>query len=262
MTENDIVYVAVAPSGTLQADLIRKAAGILNKDLPDMRLLLAAGMPRIAGRYSNARAAEEIAHNLSDAGLAAIVCTRSELYPPSAPLTARQLEFGDGHVTARDIEGRTRRMTADSVSLILEGMNRSLTRAETITTRMKFSLPATLLAGGIPIWRRVKEKSQEASLQAESFVRVYGPNPSEPSVDILEYHVDYSCLGTHVAPSSLTNFNTTAKKLRSLFPQAAYDDTLTRPTRPSAPTARIRDDTETVSRLIYLFCLAGRRAPG
>ena len=54
--------------------------------------------------------------------------------------------------------GETRRIKAESVFLILKGTRQNHTEKESIDTRRKLSLLATLLTVGIPIWRRVKEK--------------------------------------------------------------------------------------------------------
>ena len=49
---------------------------------------------------------------------------------------------------------------------------------------MELNLPATLLTGGMPIRRKVEEKTREKSIQNEFFVRLYHRQSLEPDVEI------------------------------------------------------------------------------
>jgi len=93
-------------------------------------------------------------------------------------------------------------------------------KEEKTRTNMKFSLPMTMLTGGIPIWRGVKEKTGVQSQHSEYFLRLYDRKSPETSVDILQDHMNYLSLGTKMTFSSLTNFSTLSAKLQEVFPQA------------------------------------------
>jgi len=136
------------------------------------------------------------------------------------------MELGEAEVPFRAAGGQAKRIGSRDVFLILEGKIETHTEAEAIRTRMKFSLAATVLTGGIPIWRRVREKTKALSLRAERFVRLYDRKSSEPSVEIIQDRMDYSFLGIKMASSSFANFSTVVMKIRELFPQAIFDDRL------------------------------------
>ena len=248
----EIVHVAIAPPDRLEANLIEKVAAIVNKDLYGTRRLLVGKIPRIIAHCETMQIAESTALSLRALGLVAVVCTDSELRKSSQSYRAHALKFEKGVVIFWDKSGQTKRTEAKDVFLIIKGMMRTYTEEEVISTKMKFSLPATVLTGGIPIWRRVKEKTKDKSLQTECFVRLYDRMSPEPRVDILEYDLDYSLLGTEMSSSSLANFNTIVAKIRDKFPQAVFDDRLIEPFEVDIPSTVPWGSIEINCRLIYL----------
>jgi hypothetical protein len=72
--------------------------------------------------------------------------------------------------------------------------------------------------------------------------------------------MNYSFLGSGLAVSSLTNFNTVITGLREKFPQAIFDDRLRKPFNVSASSGHVREDIDINCKLIYLFYLAGNEA--
>ncbi len=253
MSGYDTVHVAIAAADMLEASLTKKVAAIVNKDLYGARLLLAGKIPRIIAHYQTIQTAESIAQSLRALGLVAIVCKDSELRKRSQSFRAHTLKFGEAEVLFWDRGGEARRMGSRSVFLILKGRLQIYTETEVTRIKMKFSLPATVLTGGIPIWRRAKEKTKDLSLKTEYFVRLYDRESPEPSAEILQYDFDYSFLGTKMASSSLANFSTIVAKLRDIYPQAVFDERLTEPFGVDVPSTTPQDDIEINCRLIYLY---------
>jgi hypothetical protein len=250
MAGYDIVHIAVAPPDILEMSLIKEVATILNKDSYETRLLLTGRIPRIVARYQTTQIAESVAQRLRVLGLVTILCSDLELRKPSVSFRAHSLKIGEGEVIFCDKGGRTRII---NVFLILKGTMRTYIEKEATKTAMKFSLPATVLTGGIPIWRRVKEKTKDLSIQTESFVRLYDWISPDPSVEILQSDFDYSFLGAKMAPSSLTNLSAIVKELRNRFPQAVFDDSLTESFRVDIPFTTPWDDLAINCKLIYLY---------
>lgn len=247
IADHDIVHVAVGPPDTLETNLIEKVAAIVNKDLYGIRLLLAGEIPRVIAHYDDVQTAEAVAQSLKGLGLVTIVCKDSELREPSLKFRAHTMEFGEGEILFWDKGGRARRMVSRNVFLIVKGRTRVYIEADTTRTKMKFSLAGTVLTGGIPIWRRVKEKTKGLSLDAQCFARLYERQSLETSVEILQDHMDYSFLGAKMAPSSPTNFTIVATKLQEVFPEAVLDGRLMKPFE--------ADDLEINCKLIYLHHL-------
>ncbi len=254
MAEYDIVHVAIAPPDMLEANLVEKVAAIVNKDIYGIRLLLAGKIPRIVAHYQTRQEAESVAQKLRTLGLVAFACNDSDLRKPSSPsFRPHNLKLGEGEVTFWNKGGEATRMTAENVFLILQGTMQTRTEKAATGTRLKFSLPATVLTGGIPIWRKEKEKSRDVSIKTESFVRLYDRRSPEPSVEISQHNFDYSFLGKKMASSSLTNLSALIAELRSTFPQAVLDDNLTKFFAARIPSVAPQESTEANCKLIYLY---------
>jgi len=249
MDGHEVVHVAVATPDIPEPDIIAKVATIINKDPYQARLLLSGGLPRLIAHYSSFQEAESTARNLTDLGLMAFVCRNSELRKPSKIFTALTIEFSEGEAVFRDKGGQAKRIAYGDVFLILKGILQTTTEKETTVTRREINWGVTLLTGGIPIYRNVKEKISDATVQEEPLVRLYNQESAEPIVQISQHSMSYSFLGAQIAPSSLANFNTVAAKLQELFPQAIFDDRLMK----SSPSPRGLNDLELNCKLLYLY---------
>ena len=255
MADSEMIYVAVAPPANLDANLVRNVASIINKSPYDTRLILTGDIPKIIAHYDSTQIAEAIVQNLRDLGLVAVACRDSELRHAPQSFKAKTLEFRGKEVLFRDSAGREKRIGENNVLLILEGRLQTSVEVETTKTKTKFSLGMTLLTGGIPIWRRVAEKTTDQSTRSEYFARLYDGKSSDPTIEILQNHMNYSFLGAKIAASSLTNFGTVVLRLREVFPQAIFDDRLMNPRVVTASSGRGWEDIEINCRLIYLFRL-------
>jgi hypothetical protein len=117
----------------------------------------------------------------------------------------------------------------------------------------------TVLSGGIPIMRRVTQKTTKESFQAEDFVRIFDRRSSDPRVEMFQNHVDYTFLGPELTPSTPANFTIVVTKLREWFPLAIFDERLTRRFKTDVPAAGPGEALEINCKLIYLCHLAIER---
>jgi hypothetical protein len=253
MADHEVMHIAIAPPANPDANLVRSVATVINKSPYDTRLLLAGEIPKIIAHYDSIQITESVIRNLRDLGLVAIACTDSELRQSPQCFKVKTLEFRDKEVLFRDSAGREKRRGENNIFLILEGRIQTSLEVETTKSKTKFSLTRTLLTGGIPMWRKVDEKTTGRSIQDEYFARLYDRKSPEPSVEILQHHMNYSFLGAKIAASSLINFGTVILKLREIFPQAIFDDRLVRSSVVNAYSSRFREDIEINCKLIYLF---------
>jgi hypothetical protein len=253
-SELDVIDVVIAPPDVLEASLVEKAAAIVNKDLYGTRLLLAGKIPRIIASYPTAEAAKDIVQSLNAIGIVAFMYKDSELHKPSTGrFRAHTLKREEGKVTFRDNNNKERSVQTGNVFLILQGTIQKYMENESTKTRMKFSLPRTILLGGIPVWHAVKEKTKDVAFHTTCFIQLYEGSSMEAGIEILQNNFDYSFLGQGMTSSSLQNLNATAAELRNAFPQAAFDDRLTKSLGASGPFPSPEDSIEINCRLIYLY---------
>ena len=254
MEELDVIGIAIAPPDVLEASLVEKVAAIFNKDLSGTRLQLSGKIPRIIARYQTPEEAKAIIQSLNDLGIVAFMYKVSEGHKPSAGrFRAHSLKREGGKVTFRDNSSMERSIRTEDVFLILQGTIQTYLEKEITKTKMKLNVPITILTGGLPVWRRVKENTRDVAVQNVRFIRLYERSSMEPSIEILQYNFDYSFLGQKMNSSSLTNLSATAVELRNAFPRAAFDDRLLKSFGTSIPSASPEDSIEINCRLIYLY---------
>jgi hypothetical protein len=253
MTDYEVIHIAVEPPANLDANLVRSVATVINKSPSQTRLLLAGEVPKVIAHYDSIQVAESIIRNLRNLGLVAIACRDSELRQFPQTFKAQTLEFREKEVLFRDITGREKMIVENNIFLVLVGRIETSVEVETTKQKTKFSLPRTLLMGGIPVWRRVDEKTTTHSTQAACFARLYERKSPNPSVDILQHHMNYSFLGAKIAASSFTNFGTVVLGLREVFPQAIFDNRLAKPSVLTTSSSRFWECIEINCKLIYLF---------
>jgi hypothetical protein len=254
--------ILVAPPETIETKLIKEAAAILQKDPYDARLLLTGKIPKIIAKYPTIEEAESIAKQLVALGLTAIVVYDQK--PGESPITrlvAHGLQFGEGTVTFRDKGNQLVKMETKDVFLILKGRFSISAEKAVTTTKMKLNLSATLMTGGLPVFKKVQETTGKTSVEMGYFVRIYERLSEEPRVEFFENTFDFSSLGQDIAPSSSTNINTIIAKLRALFPGIIYDDRLTQPSVINRDIDRQTHDIELNCRYLYLYYQSVQR-PG
>ncbi len=253
MADEEILHIAVAPPVNLDANLVGNVSTVINKRPYDTRLLLAGEIPKIIAHYSSVETAESVMKKLQDLGLAVIALKDSELHQSSQSFKVHTLEFGGGEVLFRDRNGHEKRIDENNVFLILEGRIQSIMKVGTVKTTTKLSLTGTLLMGGIPIRRKVEEKTITQSSQIEYFIRVYERISLDSCIEMLRNHMDYSFLGAQRAATSAINFGTVVQKLRETFPQAIFDNRMVKPFVINEYSSHVWKDIEINCNLIYLF---------
>jgi hypothetical protein len=253
MESQDIIHVAVAPPAAPDSDLVRAAASIIDKSPSTTRLLLAGRIPRLVAHYRSLASAETAASALRHLGLRAIALRDAELLRPSQTFKAHALQFGDTDIEFWDKVGRSIRIAPGEASLIVRGTMEIREDREKTTTKTKLNVPATLLTGGIPIRRKITEKTVETITETEAFVRVYSKSYEDASVEIRQHEFDYSCLGSEMAPASLINFSRLVARIRDTFPQATYDDRLTKAFVVDLPSANPWEKIDASCNLIHFF---------
>jgi hypothetical protein len=252
MAGYEVVHVAVSAPNTPELEIIKKVAALVNRDLYQTRVLLSGGLPRLIAHYPSLEEAESTARNLTNMGISAFVCRNSELRKPSKVFTVHTAEFLSDEVVFRNSGGQTKRIKSIDIFLILKGSLHISAEEEATETKRKINWGATLLAGGIPIYHDVKEKTGDIAVREEPIARLYTRESSDPAVQMSQHSMSYSFLGGRIAPSSAANFNTVIAKLQEWFPRAVFDDRLMKSSS-GAPTARASDYLELNCKLLYLY---------
>jgi hypothetical protein len=253
MPAEDIVYVAICPAAVREEKTLEQAAGLLHKEPASLRLLLLASIPRLAAHFRTAAEAESVVEKLRVLGLKAFACPDSFLRQPSSAFSANRLLSVDKEIVFGARRGSDLALRAEEVVLIIQGVKQTRLEQQTTQTMRKLNLPATILSGGIPFFKKVVQKTNTSTTSAEYFIRLYRAGDPQPRVEIRQRDFDYAFLGSRVAPSSQANLFLTAREMRRLFPAGKFDDRLTRPLVAETATMAGWDMSEVNCRLVYLW---------
>jgi hypothetical protein len=253
MADYEVVHVAVGAPAVLDEELVKKVSEIIGKNLYETRLRLTGKIPKIIANHNTLQHAQLTAKGLRGLGLVAIVFTDSELRRTWQVFQARSLKLEERAVIFCDRSGQEKRLEASEAFLILTGKVEGYTEKETTKTVKKLNVPLTLLTGGIPISKKVKEKTVSKSFQKESFLRLYNRTSPEPAIEIKQHDFDYSFLGVEMASSAASNFGIAVRKIRETFPGAVFEDRLIDPLGASIPATVEQENIESNCKLIYWY---------
>jgi hypothetical protein len=255
MINSETVYIVITPPATLDEKLIKGVADILNKNMYDARLLLTGEIPKIVAHYENMQTAEPVLHTLKELGIETIALNDSVFSQPREMFKAYTLAFGKKEVVFVDRSGTEKRVGDNDAFLIIAGKIQTSIESESIITRKKLNITSTLLTGGIPIHKKVKEKTTTHSQETEYFLRLYSRKPLDSFIAISQHDMDYSFLGEKTAMSTRANFITLISTIQELFPQAIFNDSLSKSFGITSSHSRSWDDIEMHCRLIYAYNL-------
>jgi hypothetical protein len=251
MTDQKIVHVAINPPESIESNLVKGVAAILNREIYEVRLLLSGRIPKLVAHFDNPETASTTAASLASLGQFAFMVDDVELRVPinsEAGFKADSLQLGDGKIKFLAKNGTEKIITADELFLILYGkMNMPITTTDK-NIKMKINVPATLVAGGIPIWHKSEENVEKLSYQTEYFVRFYGPVLPEPIIEVFESGFNYAFLGSKISLSSSENLKQLVLELKTKFPNAIIDNRLIE----GAPILQ-GSETENACKLIFLY---------
>jgi hypothetical protein len=253
MADYEVVHVAVAAPTALDEGLVKKVSEIIGKNLYETRLRLTGKIPKIIANHNTLQHAELTAQSLRRLGLVVIVFTDSELRRAWQVFKARNLKFEEQAVIFCDRSGQEKRLEANGAFLILTGKVEAYTEKEETKIVKKLNVPLTLLSGGIPISKKVKEKTVSKSFQKESFLRLYNRTSPEPAIEIKQHDFDYSFLGSEMVSSAAANFGVAVRKIREAFPGAVFEDRLIDPLGANVPATVEQDNIESNCKLIYWY---------
>lgn len=248
----EIVHIAIAPVDNLDSSLISRVAVILGKDLYCTRLMLASKIPKIIAHYDSGEQAEAIARSLRELNLKILVFPDSELRRYSEAYRAYTAEFLTQAITFNDHNNQPITIKSSDAFLALKGIVNISRETEIITQKTKLDVPLTVMTGGIPIVRKVKESKTGVTNREEYFIRIYNRDSAERHIEILQNDFDYSCLGEEMSLSSISNFNLLLTRILTLFPTMTYDDRLLKYSSPAA-TSNTLNNVEVNCRMIHAF---------
>jgi len=254
------VHLVVGPVEKIDNSVANTLAAILKKDVYQARQLLSGNIPKVIANYRSAEEAEAVTNALRSMGLVAFTCEDTVLRrPPPLLFNVSSMSFNESGVALIAANKASTTLTAGSVFLILKGYRQTVVEVDNTGTKRKLSVGKTLLAGGIPIFDKVKNKDTTRSSQDELYLRLYDSQSADPRVEISQHNLDYKFLGPKLTLSSTVNFSTVVNDFKNCFTGAIFDDRLARmPSHSESPLSE--NELELNCRLLYLYYKNLRRS--
>ena len=221
------MYLVIANSWESEApDVAQTIANILGILVFEARQKITGGNPVTIANFSVQQQAENIATQLSRNGVPAFIVDTHDHQPL---FQVSQFELKPQGLQIESTEGQRLNIDYSKITLILAA-SYSDGQMETIktTTSRKFSMGKTLLAGGIPMTKKIKKNRISGGKDRDKTLWLY--SDKQEIVIFNRNRLNYAGLGGARQLTRELNFTHLQNKLRQRAPQARYDERLMKQT--------------------------------
>lgn len=207
-------------------ELIQRVAAATGQLAFEVRQRMLGGGPVVIAKFADAGAAEDLRVRLGLAEVPALVFDERKPSLTGSPFPVRHFSLGADSIRLGTAAGKQEDLRYETISLIIAATTVVSHQETTIsTTERKFSLGKTVLAGGLPMTRKVTKEVSTSSEERDELLAVFAAGESR-FYHFFKSRLDYSGLGERKQLTRDLNFNTLRDELRRRAPQASYDDRL------------------------------------
>lgn len=207
-----------------EAEVAKVIAETMGTVAFEARQKISGGGPAVLASFADPQRAETLAAQLSQAGVPALVIDTAAVRNRSHSLHVAQFVFGPQALQIKFSDGALREIDYATIDLLLVaicGVGQKLT---TTVTERKFSLGKTLLAGGVPMTKKVQTEKVVNIEERDETLWLYVRGGA--TVVFNRGAMSYEGLGDAMQFTRDLNFTHLKNELRRLAPQANYDDRL------------------------------------
>ncbi len=204
------------------AQTIASALGIL---VFEARQKISGGGPAVIANYADPAQAEALANRLTCDGVPALVVDTLAVRNRNPPFQVRRFVLGETSLHCESIAGETCDLAYGTVDLLLVATC-SAGQMQTLgkVTERKFSLGKTLLAGGVPMTKKVTREQTVMTEARDETLWLYARGGT--ILIFNRFSMNYDGLGDAMKMTRDLNFTHLKNELRRHAPQAVYDDRL------------------------------------
>lgn len=208
-----------------EADVTKIIADTLGILPFEARQKIAGGDPTVIASFADPHQAQMMAAKLSLGGVPALVIDTLEVRSRRQLFSVSRFELRPQVLKIELLSGEVFDIDYGTIDLLLVATCSSgqIQTTDTVTTR-KFSIGKTLLAGGIPMSKKVKTEVIKTSEERDQTLWLYVRQ--QKTFVFNRAALNYTGLGDAMQMSCDLNFNYLKNELQRLAPQANYDDRL------------------------------------
>lgn len=205
-------------------ELAQVLAGTLGIMAFEARQRLIGGGPSVVASFADHLQARELAAKVSRGGIKALIVDATAVRMRSGFFIVRRFKFEDRMLKIETHNGQQEMLPYSEMELLITGTS-VLGYSETKTiVEKKFSMGKTLLAGGIPMTKKVERQEEVSSVESEQILYLYAHD--RPTAIFCLNGMNYEGLGAEMKLSRKLNFSHIISELRLHASGAAFDDRL------------------------------------
>lgn len=200
-------------------------ADVLGLVVFEARQKISGGGPAVLASFADPQRAGNLAVQLSQQGVPSLVVDTAAVRNGKQPFYVHRFVFGAQALQLESQGGETCDIDYSTIELLLVAICKTgeMQTTGTETTR-KFSLGKTLLAGGVPMTKKVKTEKTVLTEARDETLWLYTHNGATFVFD--RAAMTYDGFGEAMQFTRDLNFTRLKNELRRLAPQACYDDRL------------------------------------
>jgi hypothetical protein len=208
-----------------EAEVAKIIAETMGSVVFEARQKISGGGPAVLASFADSDQADALTAKLSQNGIPALVIDTAVARSSNQPFHVRRFVLGPQAIQVESFDGESCDIDYSTIDLLLVATCSSGQMQTTTTeTERKFSLGKTLLAGGVPMTKKVMREKIVNSEERDETLWLYA---HEKAVVIFDRAVmNYDGLGEAMQLTRDLNFAHLKNELKRLAPQAGYDDRL------------------------------------
>jgi hypothetical protein len=204
--------------------MVQDLAAALGVTAFEARQRFIGGGPSVVASFADQQQARALAEKLSRDGIKALTVDAGAVRQRDPFFIVRRFLFGEQALKIEAQNGQQGSLPYAEMELFLIGT--SITGMNTTKTvvEKKFSMGKTLIAGGIPMTKKVERRETVSSEESEQILYLFAHN--RPAALFSLNGVNYDGFGAEMKLSRKLNFSHLIDQLRLHAPGAAFDDRL------------------------------------
>jgi hypothetical protein len=185
------------------------------------------GSPVVLACFADPQQAWVLVEKLKNNDIVTLVVDVPEVRSRTGQIIVRRFELNESSLRIETGDGKGGNIPYGEIDLLLPATS-SVKSSDTKTvSERKLSIGKTLIAGGIPMTKKVEHQEDVESIKHHKVLYLFVKRRKQPVV-FSQNGMTYDGLGTAMQISGALNFSYLVNELHRLCPRAAYDDRLTK----------------------------------
>ena len=205
-------------------EMVQALAGALGIIAFEARQRLIGGGPSVVASFADQQQAKVVVGKVGRVGIKALIIDTAAVRLRSCYFIVHRFKFEDHALKIENHNGQQETLPYAEMGLILTGISVGSSSETKTIVEKKFSMGKTLLAGGIPMTKKVKRQEEVSSEESDQILYLY--THDRPTAVFSLNNMNYDGFDAEMKLSRKLNFSHLVSQLRLYAPGAVFDDRL------------------------------------